>query len=227
MPRGDEHKARAKTYLLNHPGASNAQVCTSCHVSIRTVTNARAELLSENLIPPAYGDNKSKKVNAAETIEAASSDVFDVKTTSDLNKAVAEEMAKEAIRHAAADAAADAELTATGEIDVAKLKKVLWRVVHRNTDDRIVVAAASALARIQQEANARPLGPGKPMTRSEAKSRLLMLLKACGIDLVVETINEWTGRSSNAQASQPDLTPQAPPETTGASNNDPQPGVGP
>ena len=228
MPRGDNHRERAKQYLLTHPNATNRDVREACSVSTRTVTNARADLIAENLAPPAWGDHKkpgegTKLVNPIAAVESVSKDVFDVKTTSDLNAEVAKELAREQ----AMNAQADAELTPDGEIDVAKLKKVLWRVVYRNTDDRIVVAAASALARIQAEAQQRAPGPGKPMTEIEAIDRLLMVLNAVGANIVMKTLNIWMERikgnvSASPQTAQSSVSPPAPVPPVGEGNDNPR-----
>jgi hypothetical protein len=160
-------------------------------VSMRTVSNVRAGLRAEGM-PPAWGDRKNKTVVPAVAIQKATEGTFDVQTTSDLNKAVGLELEREA----AANAAADAELGPDGEVDIPKLKRVLWRVVYRNTDDRIVVAAASALARIQQEADARPVGPQKPVTKSEVLDRLSMLFRPVGIAYVFEAMLNTFGANA-------------------------------
>lgn len=199
LGRHPDERRRAREFLIAYPTATNNQVMDAVPCSMRTVSHARAEIRRAAGVVP-YGDRRhspKKIVNATETVTKATEGVFDTQTTSDLNSAVETEL----VREAAANAAADADLGIDGEIDLGKLKRMLWRVVHRNADDRIVVAAASALARIQQEASARALGPGKPLTKREAKDRLLMLFKAVGIDVVVETINEWTGHRNERNVS--------------------------
>ena len=194
MAQSDQLKLQVREYILLHPNAKNAEIMDKLGVSMRTVSNVRAELRAQGM-PPAWGDRKTippKKVNATETVARATEGTFDVQTTADLNKAVGIELEREA----AANAAADAELGPDGEIDISKLKRILWRVANRNVDDRIVVAAASALARIQAEANARPPGPQKPMTRGEAFSRLSMLFHPIGIKDVFEAVVRTFGVSA-------------------------------
>lgn len=225
MAQSDLLKLQVREYILLHPTAKNAEVMNALGVSMRTVSNVRAELRAQGM-PPAWGDRKNKRVNAQQTIARATEGTFDVQTTADLNKAVGLELEREA----AANAAADAELGPDGEVDIAKLKKVLWRVVHRNSDDRIVVAAASALARIQQEANARPLGPQKPVTKTDALDRLSMLFRPVGIGLVFEAMlktfgipdvmgvfMEWL---NNAKAAEPSEAAQAPSQAVGTPDNE-------
>lgn len=214
MARNADHKIRTKEYLLLHPTASDHEVMVAMNVSMKTVSNARHELVSLGKIPPSAYDRKTVKrtVRPAEAISKATEGTFDVKTTADLNAAVDEELRKRA-----------EDITGIeGEVDIGKLKRVLWKVVHRNLDDRIVVAAASALARIQQEADARPLGPGKPLTKADAIDRLIMLFKACGVNLVVEALNTWIGKDTpNAQteAAVASITPPAPAPTVGTPDN--------
>jgi hypothetical protein len=231
MAQSDQLRLQVREYILLHPAAKNAEVMNELGVSMRTVSNVRAELRAQGM-PPAWGDRKNKpKVNPEKAIAHATEGTFDVATTADLNKAVGFELEREAAAKAAADAQTDSELGPDGEIDIGKLKKVLWRVVRRNTDDRIVVAAASALARIQQEANQRPLGPQKPMTKADALGRLSMVFKPVGIALVFEAtlktfgvtevirvFMEWLN-DARKEASVPSPVVQAPVEAAGASDN--------
>lgn len=233
MGQSDKLKLQVREYILLHPQAKNAEVMDALGVSMRTVSNVRADLRAQGM-PPAWGDRKTKpakKVNAQQTIAAATEGTFDVQTTADLNKVVGLELEREA----AANAAADAELGPDGEVDIAKLKRVLWRVVHRNVDDRIVVAAASALARIQQEADARPLGPQKPMSKDEARARLKMLFLPVGIKLVFEAMLESFGASAlvevfmgwlngirTPKAAEPGESAQAPLQVAASPNDQPE-----
>lgn len=232
MAQSDTLRLQVREYILLHPACKNAEVMDALGVSMRTVSNVRAELRAQGM-PPAWGDRKNqpaKKVNAEQAIVRATEGTFDVQTTADLNKAVGLELEREA----AANAAADADLGPDGEVDIAKLKRVLWRVVHRNTDDRVVVAAASALARIQQEANARPLGPQKPVTKADVLARLDLLHRPLGIGLVFESIlktfgatalvavfMEWLNNAKQKTA-EPSESAQAPVEVAGAPDNDPE-----
>lgn len=205
-------RALARDYILAHPDANNAEVMEAVPCSMRTVTNARAELRAQGMGKQAFGDRRHHpKVNPVTAVNRATEGTFDTQTTADLNSAVAKELARERL----ANEAADAELGPDGEIDLAKLKRVLWRVVYRNTDDRIVVAAASAVARIQQEANARPLGAGKPMTRAEAIERLILMFRAVGATIVIEALNKWMGKGPHAtETGQPSITPAGATQTT-------------
>lgn len=178
----------ARDYIVRNPNASNVEVAKETGASLRTVSSARKELREMGLVKPAYGDRgQSGPPVAPSVLPDSTRDVMDVQSHADLTAAVEAELNRKAD-----------EALASGEFNVAELKKILWKVMHRNTDDRIVVAAASALARIQAEADSRPLGPGKPMTRTEAKARLKMLLQACGISLVTEVLNEWIAESQPA-----------------------------
>lgn len=223
---------RAKEYLLKHPGATNEEVRTAAMVSGRTVSTARAQLVEENLIPPAWGDHKKggRKVNMAQALEDPDTDI---KTTKDLNA----ELEKELAREAAANAAADAELGEDGEVDVQKLKRKLWQIVYRNRDDRIVVAAASAISRIQIEQSARALGPGKPMTEASALDRLKMIFEPVGPRLILKAfvecfglaailtvVNEWLRKEQDVglqatKAVEPANAPSAPAAPTGPADN--------
>lgn len=170
----DGERARAREYLIAHPGAPTREVAQAVGCSPRTVASARGDLRFKGLAGPAYGDRRTKVVKPAEAIEKAADGVLDVQTTADLNKVVADELAKD-----------DASL---GEVDMEKLKRVLWRVVNRNADDRIVVAAAGTLARIKQETDARPLGVSKPMTEAAAIDRLSMLFKPLDLPIVFKAM---------------------------------------
>lgn len=238
MPNGPAERSAAKEYLKLNPKATNAEVMEAIDCSLRTVSYARSDLAAEGIERKGSGDRRPRRVNAQAAITAATSDTFDVATTADLNKAVGQELTKEAAREerekkreAAANAAADAELGPDGDVDVNKLKRVLWRVVYRNTDDRVVVAAASAIARIQAEASERTKGAGKPLTRKDAVDRLVMMFEATGIKLVIEAIQQWIGlavlvdaindwiKHAQAQTADSGAAAQAPVQAAGTSDD--------
>jgi len=182
--------ALARDYIVRNPKATNYEVARETGCSLRTVTSARAELRRLGLVAPAFGDRgqSHRRDEAARENSSSPSEPFDIDTAADLNAAVEAERAR--------GKEADDDL---GEMTPAELKKMLWRVVKRNTDDRVVVAAASALGRIQADLEARPLGPGNPMTKADAKARLKMLFNACGLPLVLEVLEEMAGVTPKAE----------------------------
>lgn len=209
-------KPKVRQYLLEHPEAKNTDVMLALGVSQRTVSTVRAELRDEGGVPAA-GDKRhaSPRVDPAAAVTGAAAGAFDVQTTSDLNRAVGASIG-------------DGDFNEDGTIDILKLKRALWRIVRTNRDDRIVVAAAGTLARIQQEANSRPLGPGKPLTRDDAVARLIALFKAVGINVVLEAINRWTGAGNatgTSKAADAQVAEQAPARPAGATDNVPAPGA--
>lgn len=169
--------AVVRDYIVRNPSASNNEVAQQTGASLRTVTYARGELRRLGIGKPAYGD-RGQSAKPAGTVLAPEGE-YEVQTHADLKAAVEADLRGES--------GDDSELP---EFTIPALKKSLWRVMHRNSDDRVVVAAASALARIQSDIDARPLGPGAPMTKADVKVRLKRILSAVGLNLVSEVLEE-------------------------------------
>lgn len=177
-----DQRERAKTYLLEHPQATNKDVAASLGVAPRTVGYARAELVNSGLIPPAWGDHKSAKrrmkrraiVPTDKVVSATEGTPFETQNTTDLNKAVV--------------SALPDLLDEEEEIDIGRLKRILYRIAKMNPDDRIRTQAVWTLTRIQQDMSERPLGPGLPRTKAEIVARLLQLFEAVGAAVVIETM---------------------------------------
>jgi len=183
-------RQRAKEYLLANPTATNKDAAASVGVSLRTIGYARAELVNAGLIPPAWGDHKSKvtkgksaRVKASvltRTASAAEGTPFDTDTTSDLNARVAEQSLSDDI---------DDE-----EIEISKLKRILWRIARTDSDNRIRTSAIWTLTRIQQDMDERPLGPGVPRNKADSIARLLDIFDGCGAAIVIEAMQAFLDR---------------------------------
>ncbi len=185
-----DRRSEVKQWLLGHPTATNKDVAASLGVSERTVGYARAELVAAGSIPPAWGDHKSgaakKKLDPAATVTqalgaAAEGSPFDTQSTADLDQAVAKAAGTSVPKP-------DLDLIDEEEIDISKLKRILWRIARTDPDNRIRTQAAWTLTRIQNDIDDRPLGPGKPMKRADVVNRLVELYEGAGVGVVIESL---------------------------------------
>lgn len=219
MAQTDALRTQVREYIIAHPEAKNADVMEATGCSMRTVSNVRALLRAEGAIPAA-GDKRhaAPRVDPTQVIGDAGVGTFDPITGVDLTRAVGASLGE--------------DVGADGTVEIDKLKKVLWRVVRTNRDDRIVVAAAGTLARIKQEESARPLGPGPPMTEDDAVERLVLLYRPVGLKIVfaalvkafkaIEIVNTFMGwlNESRTKGAHSTVPQPAPAQSARASDND-------
>lgn len=188
-----DRRAEVKQWLLAHPTATNRDVAASLGVSLRTVGYARAELVSAGAVPPAWGDHKSPAAKKAKTLDpsaglpetlaaAAEGSPFDTQSTADLDAAVAKAVV------APTPTVGPVDLIDEEEIDISKLKRILWRIARTDPDNRIRTQAAWTLTRIQNDIDDRPLGPGKPLKRADVVNRLVELYEGAGVGVVIESL---------------------------------------
>jgi hypothetical protein len=183
-------RERAKEYLLANPQATNRDASSAVGCSPRTVGYARAELVGSGQLPPAWGDHKSNVAKRRQsrtsadtpspisvTSGAAEGTPFDTQSTADLNAALARQPDWQDI---------EAE-----DIDISKLKRILWRIARTDPDNRIRTQAIWTLTRIQNDMDDRPLGPGQPRTKADIIDRLLLLFEGVGAGIVVEAMQAF------------------------------------
>jgi hypothetical protein len=231
MSRGRDQRDSARDYLIANPTATNADVARYLGISSRTVGYARSELMTEGRIPPAWGDHKSpfvKKKNTLNLVETATEGTpFDTQTTSDLNAAVANALSHESEEvPLGGDTLRGRVLDEfdTEEMEVSKLKRILWRIARTDLDNRIRTSAIWTLTRIQQDMDERSLGPGLPKTKSDIINRLLQLFDGVGAAIVIEAMQTYLDKRKGKQnagqiSSEPVPSTQSDSGTTPASGS--------
>lgn len=197
-------RERAKEYLLANPTATNRDAAAAVGCSPRTIGYARAELVNAGLIPPAWGDHKSdanrRQVRvSADTLPQVvepppEGTPFDTQSTVDLNAAISKQLTEGAQYRMHLD---DID---TEEIDIEKLKRILWRIARTEPDNRIRTSAIWTLTRIQQDINARPLGPGVPRTKADIIDRFLQLFEGVGPAVVIEAMQTYLDKRRGTDA---------------------------
>lgn len=171
---------RVTTYLTENPQATNKDVMVACDVAPATVSRVRKELVEKGMIPPAWGDRRSKNKRARVKHVTPPTDgtPFETQSPDELIAAV-EAQAKH-------DVAKDLDLDE--EIDMKKLKRILWRIAQVDPDNRIRTQAIWTLTRVQAEVNEREAGPGVPMTKQQVIARLLDLFEGVGAGVIIEAM---------------------------------------
>lgn len=192
MAKGTD-RDRAKEFLLANPQATNKDAAASVGVSVRTIGYARAELVNAGHLPPSWGDHKSPVAKgrhirtsadvSTQTQKAAEGTPFDTESTADLNAAVAAQTGTAL--------PLDFSDIEDEEIDIGRLKRILWRIARTDPDNRIRTQAIWTLTRIQHDMEERPPGPGAPRTKAEIVARFLDMFDAVGPAVVIEAMQAF------------------------------------
>ena len=160
----------ARAYVLKHPDQSKALQSVNTGLSERTIANARAELISEGLLPQS---RKGFKPSVAPTSATPAP--------------------QETLRdHQAMQKLADminAPDLDEGEIIRRFLKQCISFSFDTSLHADTRMSASQMWAKLRDATKSHDLGPGKPKTRAEAIERLKNLLIAVGPDITIAAVN--------------------------------------
>jgi hypothetical protein len=174
-------REHAKRYLLANPQASNEQVVKACHVSQRLVSMARAELRTQGLIPPAFGDWKS--TSPPTPPEAPGVPLI---TTEQL------------LAQGAAEVVAVLDPEMSYEDQLLICKKFANAA---SQSPQVRLAAIQQYNKIKTDrVQAESLGPGEPANDKDRIRRLSRILEAVGFVLAVAAFETAFGKANDAQA---------------------------
>jgi len=164
-------------YLKANQQATNAEVCYYVGCSPRTAAMARGKLRSIGLDVRANADRvNAKKVTEAVNDAAlvAEDPSLEVENAGDLINAINTEIGGDISEDASPE----------------EMRSILTRILrNRALDPRVRVLAIAQKQKLDFETQDRDsLGPGKPLTREDALTRLTLLITACGPDLLQDAI---------------------------------------
>ena len=173
-------RERCRAYYLEHPDASISDVSKAIGTSTRTAAQARTELVAEGKLTPGRNSTWQKVDTSAQ--------VPTVRHTPEPNPN------DKLLDDKALRILADMPLI-DGDDDDEETRKKLLREVRKlafspDTHPDTRLSATGVWLKLKDMAKSRTDGPGKPLTRAAATSRLVNLFKMVGPDISIAAMYE-------------------------------------
>jgi hypothetical protein len=187
----------ACSFILQHPSAKDFEVIEALKCSRRTVAYARADLVEKGLLPAPRKRPERKPAPAPPLI------------TPDMVQPPKPEEAAETKADYSGQLVTPSNvemLVATvdddDETDAETQKRMMREAKRMAFDTRLHPDTRGSMMtlwmKLRDAAKARDLGPGVPLTRDSCKDRLKDILRAVGIVIVIECIEELWGNKKEA-----------------------------
>jgi hypothetical protein len=163
-------REQAESFLLANQAAKDSEVAASTGIDKVTVGRARANLISQGLLPESTR-KRATPARAKAPARPTGPPPDSLLTDADMR---------------------DLELGAMTDEDTRKkiltaLRKIAFSP---GINTETAMNAMALWVKLKDAAASKELGPGKPLTRADAKERVLSLMKAVGFDLIFECFQE-------------------------------------
>lgn len=216
-----------KEFILQHPSAKDFEVLEAKKCSRRTIAYARAELVAAGLIPAPRRAHVKKAPSPVPAESPTPTDPSPPAGGADYSNQI---VTPETLGMLAAPETPIDDFESDPETQKRMLREAKRMAfdIKLHADTRM--SAMQLWVKLKDLASARDRGPGVPLTKSSALARLMELHKACGIELVIESIETLWGNKKeapNASASVEASTPVGTPSAPGSAGHEGDPAQAP